>query len=43
MQEISEFLREDSSIEKVFMVCFDEGTMQAYMEAYKEIEKNGAV
>lgn len=23
MQEISEFLREDSSIEKVFMVCFD--------------------
>ncbi|MCR4436055.1 MAG: O-acetyl-ADP-ribose deacetylase [Clostridiales bacterium] len=35
--EISRFLEENSSIDKVFMVCFDEGTMEAYDEALKEI------
>lgn len=37
MQEISGFLEENGSIDKVFMVCFDEGTMEAYIEAFKEI------
>ncbi len=36
MQEISGFLEENGSIDKVFMVCFDEGTMEAYIEAYIE-------
>lgn len=33
MLEISGFLEENSSIEKVFMVCFDEKTLEAYTEA----------
>lgn len=37
MLEISRFLDEDSSIDKVFMACFDEVTMEAYMEALEEI------
>ncbi len=37
MLEISRFLDEDSSIGKVFMACFDEGTMEAYAEALREI------
>jgi len=37
MQEISGFLEENGSIDKVFMVCFDEGTMEAYIEAFREI------
>jgi len=41
MQEISEFLREDSSIEKVFMVCFDEGTMQLIWRLIKRLRKMG--
>jgi O-acetyl-ADP-ribose deacetylase (regulator of RNase III) len=36
--EISEFLRNDKdSIEKVIIVCFDKGTMDAYFEALAEI------
>ena len=38
--EISRFLEENSSIDKVFMVCFDEGTMEAYAEALREIGEN---
>lgn len=37
MQEISKFLEENDSIEKVTMVCFDEGTVDAYKEAFREI------
>ena len=39
MQEISGFLEENGSIDKVFMVCFDEGTMEAYIEAFREIRE----
>ena len=35
--EISDFLEKDSSLQKVFIVCFDEGTLKAYEEALKEI------
>lgn len=41
MLEITDFLNENSSIKKVFMVCFDQRTMEAYVEALKEIEKDG--
>lgn len=37
MQEISKFLEENDSIEKVTMVCFDVGTTEVYKEAFKEI------
>jgi len=37
MLEISRFLEENNNIEKVFMVCFDEKTLEAYTEALKEI------
>jgi O-acetyl-ADP-ribose deacetylase (regulator of RNase III) len=37
MLEITRFLEENRSIDKVFMVCFDEGTMEAYGEALKGI------
>lgn len=40
MQEISKFLEENDSIEKVTMVCFDEGTTEVYKEAFREIRKN---
>ncbi|HEY8500139.1 MAG TPA: O-acetyl-ADP-ribose deacetylase [Clostridia bacterium] len=33
MREISAFLKENNSIDKVYMVCFDERTKQAYEEA----------
>jgi len=39
MLEISKFLEDKDSIEKVYMVCFDEGTTQAYNEAFKEINE----
>lgn len=37
MLEISRFFEENNSIEKVFMVCFDDATMEAYSEALREI------
>jgi len=37
MLEVSKFLEEDESIEKVIFVCFDEGTLEAYEGAYNEI------
>ena len=40
---ISGFLKENSSISKVFMVCFDEKTTEAYLEALKEIESSDNV
>jgi O-acetyl-ADP-ribose deacetylase (regulator of RNase III) len=40
MQEISNFLEENNSIEKVTMVCFDEGTTEIYKEALREIREN---
>ncbi|MDD4569222.1 MAG: O-acetyl-ADP-ribose deacetylase [Tepidanaerobacteraceae bacterium] len=43
MVEISNILKDnEDSIEKVFMVCFDKGTMDSYSEAFMEI-KNGEV
>ena len=38
MSEISGFLRENTGIDKVFMVCFDERTKQAYEEAKLSLE-----
>lgn len=38
--EISKFLEENDSIEKVYMVCFDEGTTEVYKEAFREIGEN---
>ncbi|MGI5857835.1 MAG: O-acetyl-ADP-ribose deacetylase [Tepidanaerobacteraceae bacterium] len=35
--EISKFLKNNKSIEKVLIVCFDKGTMNAYSEALSEI------
>lgn len=37
MLEISGFLDESCSMDKVFMVCFDEETMEAYVEALRHI------
>lgn len=37
MLEISKFLKENESIEKVFMVCFNKDTMDAYTEALSKI------
>jgi len=37
MFEISRFLNEIDSIEKVLMVCFDKGTMDAYSQALSQI------
>jgi O-acetyl-ADP-ribose deacetylase (regulator of RNase III) len=37
MFEISRFLNEIDSIEKVLMVCFDKGTMDAYSQAWSQI------
>ncbi|MGE5613446.1 MAG: O-acetyl-ADP-ribose deacetylase [Bacillota bacterium] len=37
MREISRFLEENGSIDKVLMVCFDNATTEAYTEALKEI------
>lgn len=37
VDEIKAFLKNDESIEKVFMVCFDKKTMEAYSEALSEI------
>ncbi|MBB6214472.1 O-acetyl-ADP-ribose deacetylase (regulator of RNase III) [Anaerosolibacter carboniphilus] len=37
--EIFRFLNGNSSIDKVVMVCFDEKTMEAYVEALDEIEE----
>lgn len=36
MREILAFLRENTEIEQVTMVCFDENTQQAYEEALEE-------
>ena len=36
VQEILAFLRENTEIEQVTMVCFDENTQQAYEEALEE-------
>lgn len=38
MREISGFLKENTGIDKVFMVCFDERTKQAYEEAKLSLE-----
>lgn len=35
--EISEFLEENKELEKVFIVCYDEDTTEAYMSAVKEM------
>lgn len=35
--EISDFLEENKGIEKVFVVCYDENTIEAYMSAMQEI------
>lgn len=37
MLEITEFLRDNESIEKVYMVCFDKKAMDAYSEALSKI------
>lgn len=37
MLEISRFLKENKSIERVFMVCFDKNTMDAYSEALSNL------
>ncbi|HHY71329.1 MAG TPA: O-acetyl-ADP-ribose deacetylase [Thermoanaerobacterales bacterium] len=37
VDEIKAFLKNDESIEKVCMVCFDKKTMEAYSEALSEI------
>ena len=37
MEEIYRFLKENQSIEKVQMVCFDAATLQAYKNAYLQI------
>lgn len=37
MLEISKFLKENESIEKVFMVCFNKDTMDAYTDALSKI------
>lgn len=37
MLEISKFLKGNKSIEKVFMVCFNKDTMDAYTEALSKI------
>lgn len=34
---ITYFLEENKSIDKIFMICFDEKTLEAYTEAYREI------
>ena len=36
IREIKQFLDEDASIEKVYMVCFDTHTYEIYLEALKE-------
>lgn len=38
--EISRFLEEDSSVDKVFVVCFDEGTLEAYIEVMKDYNQS---
>lgn len=35
--EITDYLEKDGGIQKVFIVCFDEGTLMAYEEALKEL------
>lgn len=37
INEIKEFLKKDCSIEKVFMVCFDENTYKEYIKALKDV------
>ncbi|WP_213975309.1 O-acetyl-ADP-ribose deacetylase [Tepidanaerobacter acetatoxydans] len=39
MREILNFLKDNGSIEKVYMVCFDEKTMKAYTEALQELSQ----
>jgi len=39
--EISKFLETDRSIDKVFIVCFDEETLEAYEEVLKELKEPG--
>ncbi len=36
IREIKQFLNEDASIQKVYMVCFDTHTYEIYLEALKE-------
>ena len=38
MREISQFLNKDDSIEKVFIVCFDTTTLDAYSEELSKIK-----
>jgi len=38
MGEILQFLKANDSIEKVFMVCFDKNTMEAYSQALSELQ-----
>lgn len=42
MREIYGFLKQNAGIEKVFMVCFDERTKQAYKEALEAVIAGGA-
>lgn len=39
IREILNFLKDNESIEKVYMVCFDEKTMGAYAEALQELSQ----
>lgn len=39
IREILNFLKDNESIEKVYMVCFDEKTMNAYAEALQELSQ----
>jgi O-acetyl-ADP-ribose deacetylase (regulator of RNase III) len=38
LDEIARFLNENSGIEKVTIVCFDERTLGAYMEALNKLK-----
>lgn len=39
IKEILEFSAKKSNIEKIYMVCFDEHTKEAYEKAYREFQK----
>ncbi|WP_286680887.1 O-acetyl-ADP-ribose deacetylase [Tepidanaerobacter sp. EBM-49] len=43
VREIVNFLKNDSNIEKVYIVCFDKRTREAYEKALEEIEKGGLI
>ena len=37
LMEIGKFLKNDDSLEKVSIVCFDERTLEAYQDAFSEV------